>query len=370
MRSTWSRVSAGFADASTPSTRRGRPPCSSSCANPATIPAWVDPVTEHTTTVSKKTPSSASCAATSCAQFANPSPPSGWSDAPAGIGYGFPPRASISRSAVSQLSLNPMPNPALTSRTSAPASREMRMLPTLSYTASGQSTQLSCTSTHFSPTCAATAATCRVWLLCTPPIETRVSRPWASASATRYSSWRVLLPPNAIPEFTSPRLAQAREPPRCAVSRSSRCTGDGPNSSGWRGKSDRLIGGLQFRQQRRPDLGGGGDGGVHVVVRAGGDQRGVQRDGLLAVCGREPLALQPPDRGGEAVDRGPHRAVAAARQQHVVQLVVRGQRAVQVTSLHGRREPLVGRAHRSDVVRGHRAGRLPDGELVHGPHDD
>jgi hypothetical protein len=59
------------------------------------MPACVEPVTEQTTTVSKKTPSSASWAATSCAQFANPRPPSGWSLAPAGIAYGVPPRASI-----------------------------------------------------------------------------------------------------------------------------------------------------------------------------------------------------------------------------------------------------------------------------------
>jgi hypothetical protein len=92
----------------------------------------VDPVTEQTITVSKKTPSSASCAATSCAQLAKPRPPSGWSEAPAGMAYGVPPRSSISASAASQLSLKPMPNPALTSRTSAPASRLIRMLPTLS----------------------------------------------------------------------------------------------------------------------------------------------------------------------------------------------------------------------------------------------
>ena len=46
--------------------------------------------------VSKKTPSSRSCAATSYAQLAKPSPPSGWSEAPAGIAYGLPPPASIS----------------------------------------------------------------------------------------------------------------------------------------------------------------------------------------------------------------------------------------------------------------------------------
>src|SRR4051812_7880672 len=145
-------------------------------------------------------------------------------------------------------------------------------------------------------------------------METSVSHPWASASATRYSSFRVLLPPKAMPEFTSSRLAHTSAPPRWAVNRSRRCTGDGPNSSGWREKS-LSIGGLHLRQQRRPDLGGGGDGGVDVGGRAGGDQVLVQRDRLAAVRGGEPLPLQPADRGGEAVDRGPHRGVPAAGQQ-------------------------------------------------------
>ncbi len=48
-----------------PSTRRGRPPASSSAANPAIMPACVEPVTVQTTIVSKKTPSSSSCCATS-----------------------------------------------------------------------------------------------------------------------------------------------------------------------------------------------------------------------------------------------------------------------------------------------------------------
>ena len=81
IRATWSSVSAGFAEPSIPITRRSR----SWAAKPATIPACVEPVTEHTITVSKKTPSSASCSATSCAQRAKPRPPSSWSEAPAGI---------------------------------------------------------------------------------------------------------------------------------------------------------------------------------------------------------------------------------------------------------------------------------------------
>ena len=64
-----------------PITRR-----SVSCAaKPAIIPAWVLPVTEQTTIVSKKTPSSASWRSTSRAQPAKPRPPSRWSDPPAGI---------------------------------------------------------------------------------------------------------------------------------------------------------------------------------------------------------------------------------------------------------------------------------------------
>ena len=86
------------------------------------------------------------------------------------------------------------------------------MLPTRSYVTSGQSTQLSWTRTHFRPATAAAAATWRVWFDWTPPIETSVSQPCASASATRYSSLRVLLPPKARPEFTSSRFAQIAAP--------------------------------------------------------------------------------------------------------------------------------------------------------------
>ena len=130
------------------------------------------------------------------------------------MAYGVPPAARTSSSACSQLDLMPMPKPASTSRTSAPMIRDSRMLPTRSFTGSGQSTQLSCTSTAFRPSLAATAATWRVWLDCTPPIDTRVSAPRSSASGTRYSSLRVLFPPKASPELQSSRLAQIRGPPR------------------------------------------------------------------------------------------------------------------------------------------------------------
>ena len=79
---------------------RARARCRSWAAKPAIIPAWVEPVTEQTTTVSKKTPSSRSWSATSSAQRAKPRPPSGWSEAPAGIAYGLPPRSSTDASAV------------------------------------------------------------------------------------------------------------------------------------------------------------------------------------------------------------------------------------------------------------------------------
>ena len=147
-----------------PITRRGRPPASSSAAKPATIPACVDPVTVQTRIVSKKTPSCSSCCATSKAQLAKPSPPSGWSLAPAGMAYGVPPRASTSAMACFHESRKPMSKPASSSRTSAPMIRLSMMLPTRSLTLSGQSTHFSCTSTQLIPRCAATAATWRVWL--------------------------------------------------------------------------------------------------------------------------------------------------------------------------------------------------------------
>ena len=92
--------------------------------------------------------------------------------------------------------------------------RDNKMLPTRSLTESGQSTQLSWTRTACNPSFAATAATWRVWLDCTPPIDTRWVAPWASASGTRYSNLRVLFPPKASPELQSSRLAQIVAPPR------------------------------------------------------------------------------------------------------------------------------------------------------------
>src|SRR5205823_7065055 len=77
------------------------------------IPAWVEPVTVHTTIVSKNRPSCCSCRCTSLAQFTKPRPPSRWSEAPAGIGYGVPPLDRMSFSAASQLCLMPIPKAGL-----------------------------------------------------------------------------------------------------------------------------------------------------------------------------------------------------------------------------------------------------------------
>ena len=57
-----------------------------------------------------------------------------------------------------------MSNPAWSSRESAPIIRLSRMLPTWVLVGSSHGTHFSCTNRHFSPRCAATAATWRVWL--------------------------------------------------------------------------------------------------------------------------------------------------------------------------------------------------------------
>ena len=58
----------------------------------------------------------------------------------------------------------------------------------------------------------ATPVTARVWLDCTPPIDTSVSQPWASASAARYSSLRTLLPPKAMPRVAVLALGPDLDP--------------------------------------------------------------------------------------------------------------------------------------------------------------
>ena len=67
-------------------------------------------------------------------------------------------------------------------------------------------------------------------------MDTSVSQPWASASGIRYSSLRTLLPPKAMPELQSSRLAQISTwPPRWALSRGKGWIGEGPKVSGYRG---------------------------------------------------------------------------------------------------------------------------------------
>ena len=96
---------------------------------------------------------------------------------------------------------------------------------------SGQSTHDSCTVTQPRPRWRATPVTARVWFDWMPPIDTSVSQPCASASATRYSSLRTLLPPNAMPELQSSRLAQISTcPPSASESRGSGWIGEGPKS--------------------------------------------------------------------------------------------------------------------------------------------
>src|SRR4051812_33547634 len=212
------------------------------------------------------------------------------------------------------------------------------MFPTRSYTASGQSTHASCTRTQPRPSRAATAATWRVWFDWTPPIETSVSQPWARASAARNSSFRVLLPPNASPLETSSRFAQTVAPPSSSVSRSSRCTGEGPKSRSTRGNRSRSTvvrdttahrgeephehrAGLVRRQR-------GGDAVAHprplrrvVPVRGrAGRLPGLRDQPPRPAAGAAELPLPPRERTGglpRAQGRGPparrRRGAAAAR---------------------------------------------------------
>ena len=145
----------------------------------------------------------------------------------------FRPASRTSSSACSQLVLNPMPKPASTScdlRAHDPRQQDVAD-PVVDRVRPVDPALLD---EHglASRACAATAATWRVWFDWTPPIDTRCVAPWASASGTRYSSLRVLLPPKASPELQSSRLAQIVAPPRWRLRRSSWWTGLGPNRSG------------------------------------------------------------------------------------------------------------------------------------------
>ena len=67
------------------------------------------------------------------------------------------------------------------------------------------------TKRHFSPSFTAAASVMRQWLHCGAPQVISVSAPCASASATRNSSLRVLLPPGNRPSMSS-RLIQTSGP--------------------------------------------------------------------------------------------------------------------------------------------------------------
>lgn len=59
------------------------------------------------------------------------------------------------------------------------------------------------------PHLAPAAATCLIWLLCSPPVVTNTVAFFSSASAIMYSSFRILLPPlPARPELLSSCLIQ------------------------------------------------------------------------------------------------------------------------------------------------------------------
>src|ERR1022692_1670483 len=157
------------------------------------------------------------------------------------------------------------------------------------------------------PIRAATAATCRVWLDWTPPIETSVSQPCASASATRYSSFLVLLPPKARPLLQSSRLAHTSAPPSDSVSRSSLCTGDGPKSSGWRANAASFMSLLESRSAASLSLGRQIQRRALAAVFCCHDSPGefaIRRRRPRPRAGRSSVATQAALRGRGRVSRG------------------------------------------------------------------
>src|SRR4030095_10343586 len=78
------------------------------------------------------------------------------------------------------------------------------------------------------PRAAAAAAVCRQWFDCAAPAVITASQRFASASAMRNSSLRVLLPPKASP-LRSSRLIQRRGPPSRLESRCISTSGVGKN---------------------------------------------------------------------------------------------------------------------------------------------
>src|SRR5262245_49896765 len=110
----------------------------------------------------------------------------------------------------------------------APSSRSSRRLPSYSAGRSPLSA-----STARSPSRAETAATARQQLDCSVPQVMSVSAPWASASPTRNSSLRILLPVSSRPVKSS-RLSHSSMP-SSADRRSSFSNGVGACASSMRG---------------------------------------------------------------------------------------------------------------------------------------
>src|SRR5262249_15853040 len=111
---------------------------------------------------------------------------------------------------------------------SAPSNRSSSRLPSYSPGCAPLSA-----STARSPSRAHTAATHRQQLDCSVPHVMSVSAFWASASPTRNSTLRILLPASSSP-VRAPRLTQC-PPPSTAASRSSLSSGVGAYASSTRG---------------------------------------------------------------------------------------------------------------------------------------
>ena len=276
-----------------------------------------------------------------------------------------------------------MSKPCGSRRESAPIIRLSRMLPTWVLVGSSHGTHFSCTSRHFRPRWAATAATWRVWLDWKPPMETSVSAPLASTSGTMYSSLRTLLPPKARPLLTSSRLAHTWAPPpfaaRWSESRFRWWTGEGPKVSGWRSNCSRfmrspagsgsVVGVGDEVGEVLPGAEGDVGGGLRVAAGARLDEALVQRHRLLPGVGGEAAALEAAYDGAELVEHGGEGPVARDLDRDPVEVVVGGQRRVGVVGLDRGGEAAVGGPHPLDVVVGEPGDRLRHGEAVHGDHD-
>ena len=187
-----------------PMTRRGR----SWPANPAIMPAWVEPVTVQTTMVSKKTPSSRSCRSTSRPVHEAES---------AERVLGGAGRDGVGLAAGSlDLRQRLLPRPADADVEAGWVEAYVGAHDPGQEDVADRSLPGSSQFTHFPGRAGTEAELGRdgrdlagvVGLVAAD--RDQVSAPEASASGTMYSSLRVLLPPKARPELQSSRLAQIR----------------------------------------------------------------------------------------------------------------------------------------------------------------